>query len=387
MRVLLHTGKGGVGKTTVALATALGAARHGQRVCVLSTDPAHSLADALGEPVGPNVRPIAERVWAREVRAQTDLDRSWASIQAWLRELLREEADALVAEELVAFPGIEELMALRAVREVEATGDFDLCVVDCAPTGSTLRMLRFPDALRIFMTHFFEIERRGARLLRPLLRGLDVGRLLPREEFFDAFERLYEEVDDVQRILLDGTRTSARLVVNPARIVVDESRRAFAYLSLYGVTTDAVIVNRVMPESAGRGYFSRWVERERAELARIESDFPVPVRRIGLRATEVIGIEALAELARDVFGDADPSAPLSTGRPLRIRRAAGRTRLEIDLPGVTKEEIEVLAKGDELHLRVRDARRALALPESLVGRPIERVRLRPPTLEIGFGDG
>ncbi len=175
--------------------------------------------------------------------------------------------------------------------------------------------------------------------------------------------------------------------MNPTRIVVDESRRAFAYLSLYGVTTDAVIVNRVMPDSAGRGYFSRWVERERAELERIEADFPVPVQRIGLRAAEVIGIDALAELARDLFGDADPAAPLSTGRPVRVRRAAGRTRLEIDLPGVTKEEIEVLVKGDELHLRVRDARRALALPESLVGRPIERVRLRPPTLEIGFGDG
>jgi arsenite-transporting ATPase len=387
MRVLLHTGKGGVGKTTVALATALGAARHGHRVCVLSTDPAHSLSDGLGVPVGSSFRRITDGVWAREVRAQTDLDRSWTSIQAWLRGLLRDEADALVAEELVAFPGVEELMSLRAVGEVEATGEFDLCVVDCAPTGSTLRMLRFPDALRIFMSHFFDLERRGARLLRPLLRGLDAGRLLPQEDFFDAFERLYEEVDDIQQILRDESRTSARLVLNPTRVIVDESRRAYSYLSLYGVVTDAVIVNRVMPESLGHGYFSRWAERERAELERIEADFPVPIRRIEQRTTEVIGVAPLEALAVELFGESDPAAFGTTERPLRVRRAAGRTRLEIDLPGASKEEIEVHARGDELLLRVRDARRAIALPDSLVGRPIERVRLRPPTLEIGFGDG
>ena len=387
MRVLLHTGKGGVGKTTLALATAFGAAAHGHRVCVLSTDPAHSLADALGAPVGPEMRPIGQGVWAREVRAQSELDRAWTPVQAWLRELLREEADELVAEELLAFPGIEELMALRAVREVEETGEFDLCVVDCAPTGSTMRMLRFPDALRIFMSHFFELERRGARLIRPLVRGFDAGKLLPREEFFDAFERLFEEVDDVQRILLDNERTSARLVVNPTRVIVDETRRSFAYLSLYGIATDAVLVNRVMPTSAGTGYFSRWLEREQEELAEIERSFPVPTRKVGLRASEVIGADALRALARDVFGEADPASRFSEGRPIRIRRAGGRTRLEIDVPGISKDEIDVSMLGTDLHLRVRDSRRLIPLPDSIAGREIERVRLRAPILEITFSDG
>lgn len=386
MRVLLHTGKGGVGKTTLALATAFGAARHGHRVCVLSTDPAHSLADALGEPVGPVGRRISERVFAREIRAQVELDRAWTSVQAWLRELIRDEANSFVAEELLAFPGIEELMALRTVREVEATGDFDVCVVDCAPTGSTMRMLRFPDALRIFMSHFFEIERKGARFLRPLLRGFEAGRLIPREEFFDAFERLYQEVDNVQRILLDAERTSARLVVNPSRIVVDETRRSYAYLSLYGIATDAVLVNRVMPESVGSGYFARWIEHEREQLERIEQSFPVPIMRVSLQQREVIGAAALEALSIDLFGDIDPAARLASGRPIRIRRAGGRTRLEIDLPGVAKEEIDVMLKGADLHLRVRDGRRSIALPDSLVGRRIERVRLREPVLEILFGE-
>jgi arsenite-transporting ATPase len=387
MRVLLHTGKGGVGKTTLALATAFGAARHGHRVCVLSSDPAHSLADALGVPVGASARRITDRVWAREIHAQIELDRAWSSIQSWLRELMRDEADELVAEELLAFPGIEELVALRAVREVEQTGDFDVCVVDCAPTGSTMRMLRFPDALRIFMTHFFEFERKGARLLRPLVRGFEAGRLLPQEEFFDAFERLYEEIDDVQRILLDTDRTSARLVVNPTRVVVDETRRSFAYLSLYGIATDAVLVNRILPEAAGGGYFSRWLEREREELAAIQESFPVPIRRVSLRPTEVIGVEALEALALDLFGAQDPAARLAPGRPIRIRRAGGRTRLEIDLPGIAKEEIDVMLKGADLHLRVRDGRRSISLPDSLAGRAIERVRLRAPVLEILFSEG
>ena len=386
MRVLLHTGKGGVGKTTLALATALGAARHGHRVCVLSTDPAHSLGDALGAPVGPHLKPIAKNVYAQEIRAQVELDRAWQSVQAWLRELLRDEADSLVAEELLAFPGIEELVSLRAVREVEQTGDFDVCVVDCAPTGSTMRMLRFPDALRIFMQHFFEIERKGARLLRPLLRGFEAGRLIPREEFFDAFERLYVEIDEVSQVLLDGDRTTARLVVNPARVIVDETRRSFAYLSLYGITTDAVLVNRVMPESVGQGYFSRWLEREREELEAIEQSFPVPIHRVTLRPREVIGREALEELARDLFGELDPASLFATRRPFRIRSGAGRTRMEIDLPGMTKEEIEVVAKGADLHLRVRDARRVISIPETLIGRPIEMVRFREPVLEILFGE-
>jgi arsenite-transporting ATPase len=287
----------------------------------------------------------------------------------------------------LAFPGVEELVALRAVREVEQTGDFDVCVIDCAPTGSTMRMLRFPDALRIFMEHFFAFERKGARLLRPLVRGFEAGRLIPREEFFDAFERLYEEIDDVRQILLDGERTSARLVVNPTRVVVDETRRSFAYLSLYGIATDAVLVNREMPKSVGEGYFSRWLELERRELQTIEESFPVPIKHVSLRPREVIGTAALEELARDLFGDDDPAARFASGRPIRFRRVGGRTRMEIDLPGITKEEISVAAKGSDLHLRVRDGRRSISLPETLVGRSIEKVRLREPILEIHFGDG
>jgi arsenite-transporting ATPase len=275
-------------------------------------------------------------------------------------------------------------MALRAVREAEATGEFDVCVVDCAPTGATLRMLRFPDALRIFMQNFFDLERRGARLLRPLLGRTHAGRLLPREEFFEAVERLYGEVEDVRQILLDETRTSARLVVNPARVVVDETRRSFAYLCLYGVATDAVIVNRVLPEEAAGGWFARWAARERAELAEIEASFPVPLLHAPLRPHEVRGEPALRALAEALYAERDPAARFAEARPFRFVRAAGRTRLEIDLPGASKEELEVGARGDELYVRVRDATRRISLPASLAGRRVGRVRLEAGTLRIEF---
>lgn len=384
MRVLLLTGKGGVGKTSLSLATALGAAEHGHRAFVLSTDPAHSLGDALGRRIGARPVEIAPNVVAQEVGVLEELDRAWSDIQRWLRELLRDDADELVAEELLVFPGLEELVSLRAVREVEATGDFDVCVVDCAPTGATLRMLRFPDALRVFMESLFDLERKGARLLRPILDRLSSGRLLPREEFFDAFERLYREVEDVRQILLDGDRTSARLVVNPARVVVEETRRSFAYLSLYGVATDAVIVNRRLPQPASGGWFARWAERERTELAEIEASFPVPLFHAPLFPHELVGPERLRALAREVYGERDPAAVYTRARPIRLRKRGGRTVLEIDLPNASKEEVDVSVRGDDLLVRVRDAQRRVSLPASVAGRPVSSARLADGVLAVTF---
>lgn len=382
MRVLLLTGKGGVGKTTHAVATALGAAAHGHRVCLLSTDPAHSLGDSLARPVGARPVRVAPGVVAREVSAQEELERSWSEIQRWLRELLRDDVDDLLAEELLVFPGLEELLALRAVREAEQTGDFDVCVVDCAPTGATLRMLRFPDALRIFMENFFDLERRGARLLRPLVERTHAGRLLPGEAFFDAFQRLYDEVGDVRQIFLDGDRTTARLVMNPARVVVEEARRSFAYLSLYGVATDAVIVNRVLPREAARGWFLRWAQKERAELEEIEASFPVPRFLAPLRPHELVGAEALRALAEELYGSRDPAAVFTRERPIRVEKRGARHLLLVALPGARKEEISVSAHGGELTIRVRDAHRVIALPASAADRSVGSVRLVEGTLEI-----
>ena len=231
-----------------------------------------------------------------------------------------------MAEELLVFPGLEELVALRAVREVEAAEAYDVCVVDCAPTGSTLRMLRLPEVLRFFMNGLFQAQRRAMRVVKPIADRIGAGRLVAPDEVFAAFERLYGEVEDVRQILLDTDRTSARLVVNPARVVVEEARRSFAYLSLYGVATDAVLVNRVLPEQAGRGYFGRWAERERRELEEIASSFPIRRFCAPLLPREPIGTGALRALARELYGDEDPARLFGSARPIRLARSAGSAR-------------------------------------------------------------
>jgi arsenite-transporting ATPase len=384
VRVILLTGKGGVGKTSLALATALRAAEHGHRTFVLSTDPAHSLGDALGSAIGPEPVTVCPGVTAQEVGALDELERSWSAIQRWLRGLLHDEMSPLVAEELLVFPGLEELMALRAVRQVETRGEHDVCVVDCAPTGATLRLLRFPDVLRIFMENFFELERRGARWLRPVVERLGGSKLIPQDEFFDAVERLYREIEDVRQILLDADRTSARLVLNPARVVVEETRRSFAYLSLYGVATDAVIVNRELPPSAASGWFARWAEKERQEQAEIAASFPVPILHAPLHPRELVGREALRRLGAEVYGAGDPAALLARGRPVRLCKDARGTVLEIELPNASKLDVDVGVHGAELHVRVRDAHRRISLPDSLVGRTVASARLEGGVLAVVF---
>ena len=393
MRVLLHTGKGGVGKTTMALASAFGAANHGHRVFVLSTDAAHSLGDALGTSLGSEASEVAPGVSVQELSLLDELDDAWSVVQEWLSAFLHgegreggdDEAETpMVAEELLAFPGLEELIALRAIRKVEASGKYDVCVVDCAPTGATLRLLRFPDVLRFFMENVFEWKRRSMRALRPLARRVRAGRFIPSDEVFGAVERLYHDVADVRQILLDGDRTSARLVVNPARVVVDETRRSFAYLSLYGVATDALLVNRVLPADAASGYFAQWAEREREELQEIDRSFPVPRFEVPLQPSEPIGVEALTTLARRLYGDQDPAGFFSKSRPIRLRKDEGTTVLEIDLPNVSSEEVEVIEAGRDLVVRVRNAERLISLPDSLTGRWLEEVRLRDGVLEVCF---
>src|SRR5687768_15380325 len=257
-RTILYTGKGGVGKTSVAAATARRCAAHGLRTVVLSTDPAHSLSDSLEVELASSATPCGDNLWGQEVQAQEEMERNWEAVQDWMGDLLAERGvDRISAEELTVPPGMDELFSLLQIKRHHETGEFDVVVVDCAPTGETLRLLSFPDVAQWWLEKVLPWERRLVNATRPLARSvLDIP--LPTDAVFDDVQRLVRNLVAMNGILRDRTATSVRLVMSPDRMVIREAMRTFTYLNLYGYLTDAVIVNRVFPEEVADGYFAAW---------------------------------------------------------------------------------------------------------------------------------
>jgi arsenite-transporting ATPase len=384
-RVLLFTGKGGVGKTTTAAATALRCGESGLRTLVLSTDPAHSLADAFGVELGPLVAPVAEGLWGQQLDPQDRMEDSWADIQRYLVEVFRwAGVEAIEAEELSVVPGLDEVFALADIRQHASSGDWDVLVVDCAPTAETIRLLSLPDILGRYMERVFPIGRRVSRVVSPLVARMTT---LPVADdgVFAATERFYERLAGVREILGDGRRTSVRLVVNPERVVIAEARRTHTYLSLFGYHVDAVVANRLLPDDVSDPWFARWKALHAEHLATIDEGFaPVPVLRVALQPDEPVGLDALRSFADALYGDEDPTARFGVSDPLRVSQRGGGAVLEIDLPFTDREEIELGRRGDELLVRVGPYRRAMILPDSLRRRSVVGARLQDGRLEVEF---
>ncbi|MFN8039227.1 MAG: ArsA family ATPase [Acidimicrobiales bacterium] len=386
-RILLFTGKGGVGKTTTAAATAVHAARKGVRTLVLSTDPAHSLADAVGLPIGTEPTELGDHLHGQQLDATERMEESWSEIRSWLVEVFDwAGADAVEAEELSVVPGLDEVFALADLKRFATSGEWDLLVVDCAPTAETIRLLSLPDVLAWYMDRVFPTTRRLARLVGPVLQR--VGRLpVAGDEVFGATARLYERLDGAKELLTDADRASVRLVVNAEAMVIAEARRTHTYLSLFGYHVDAVVLNRLLPDELTDPWFDRWRELQALHRDEIESGFaPLPVLPARLAGDELVGIDALGGFADRLYDGIDPLAVLHRGTPLRIARAgADAWVLEIDLPFADRGELDVARHGAELLVRVGPYRRAVALPDSLRRRTITSAALRDGTLRVAFG--
>ena len=384
-RVLLFTGKGGVGKTTTAAATALRCADAGLRTIVLSTDPAHSLADAFDVPLGPLVSEISPKLHGQQLDAQERMEESWQDIQGWLREVFAwAGVDGLEAEELSVVPGLDEIFALTDIKQYATSGEWDLVVVDCAPTAETIRFLSLPDILARYMERLFPVGRRVNKVVSPVLSRLTT---LPvaGDDVFSATNRFYERLEGVREILTDPQQTSVRLVVNPERIVIAEARRTYTYLSLFGYRVDAVVANRLLPDAVADPWFERWKALHLEHLRSIEEGFaPLPVLKVDLAPSELVGLDALRAFGAEVYGDLDPAARLHEGQPLRVTRKGGRTTLALDLPFAAKDELELGRRGDELLVRVGPYRRAVTLPDSLRSRPVADATLKKGTLKVVF---
>jgi arsenite-transporting ATPase len=387
LRVLLITGKGGVGKTSIAAATALRAAAAGVRTLVMSTDPAHSLADALGVELDGQPRRIAPNLDAEQIDARQRLEEHWRQVQSYLVALLSwGGVDEVEAEELSVLPGLEEIFSLIDVRRHVEAAAHDLLVVDCAPTAETLRLLSLPDALGWYLERVFPVQRRIAQVVRPVL-GRVSSMPMPQDAVLAAVEELHGNLARVREILVDPASTSVRLVVNPEQLVIAEAQRTFTYLSLFGYAVDAVVVNRLLPDIVSDPYFDRWKARQAQHLATVRRSFgQTPILTAPLLEDEPIGADRLLRLAAEIYGDRDETAVLHHGEQLRIERRGAEQVLSLPLPLVDRSALDVLRKGDELFVKVGAYQRTLALPAVLRRGEVAGARVHDERLEVRFAD-
>jgi arsenite/tail-anchored protein-transporting ATPase len=384
-RTILYTGKGGVGKTSVAAATARSCARSGLRTIVLSTDPAHSLSDSLEAELGSEPTPCGDLLWGQEVQAQDEMERHWDSVQEWLAELLAEHGvDQISAEELTVPPGMDELFSLLQIKRHHEEDKFDAIIVDCAPTGETLRLLSFPDVCTWWLEKVFPWERRLMAAARPFARTLlDIP--LPSEAVMDDVQRLARNLVEMNSILRDRSTTSIRLVMNPDRMVVREAMRTFTYLNLYGYLTDAVVVNRVFPDEAADGYFGAWAETHKRQMELVRSAFaPVPILTAPYFEQEVIGPHMLDRLSGVLFAERDCSSVLFDELTQELTTNNGRAELRLVLPFAEKADIGLKKIGMEVVVRVGTQKRTIVLPQALAAYRPAGARFEDGALNVTF---
>jgi arsenite-transporting ATPase len=383
-RILLYTGKGGVGKTTIAAATALLCADRGLRTIVLSTDIAHSLADAFDLPLGPEPTRIVDNLDGQEPDVYFNIARYWRTIQNYVAELFAWRGlDEVMAEEMTVLPGMDELGNLLWITDHVDSGKYDVIVVDAAPTGETLRLLSLPDASRWWIERIAPIGRRMTKLGRPMLERM-LGIPIPRDEVFAAAERLLDRLADVHRLLSDPDQTSVRITLALDKLSVAEARRSYTYFHLFGYPSDLIIANRVLPKNAGP-YFKQLREAQQRYLPIVEQEFgPVPVRTVPQFDHEMVGIDQLREIGVALFGDGDPTDVLYRGEPYRVIRENGGYVLQVELPFTEKGELHLSRRSDEIVLEVGGWRRTLLLPRALMDAPTKGARMDDGTLRIQF---
>ncbi|WP_134767515.1 ArsA family ATPase [Nocardioides sp. 1609] len=384
MRILLFTGKGGVGKSTVAAGTAALAAAAGHRTLVLSTDAAHSLGDAFGVEVGPEPTEVAARLFVQQVDAQLRFEQSWAEVQGYLVSVLDVAGvDPVAAEELTVVPGAEEVLALLELRLHALSGEWDVIVVDCAPTAETLRLLALPEALGWYMQRIFPTQQRVMKALRPVLTRA-AGVPMPGGSVFEAVERLHAELGEVHA-LLSGPGASVRIVLTPEHVVLAEARRSHTSLSLFGYRVDGVVANRVFPAGGADEWRARWVAAQDDVLAEVAESFAdLPVWRSEYRSTEPVGVAALTEVAAGLYDGADPLAVPTGDGPFRVTRSTEGAVLHLALPNVQRADVDLARHHDELVVTVGSYRRLLTLPAGLARLRVAGARVDDGELRVRF---
>ncbi len=383
MRLILYLGKGGVGKTTTAAATAVRAAELGYRTLVVSTDVAHSLADALDTPLGSLPTQLNDHLWGQEVNVLDEVRDHWGELRTYFSTLLRRKGvEEIAAEELAIIPGMEEVVSLLHIRRQAKTGAFDVVIVDAAPTGETVRLLTMPETFTWYASRVMDWEPTTLKAARPLVK-----QLIPATDIFATLDRLNKGVIALRETLIDPAISSYRLVVNPERIVIKEAQRAATYLSLFGYPIDGVVLNRVLPVEQAEGAFMQELARIQQGYRKLAYDLfsPLPIWEGPHYARDLAGLKDLSEVGQRLFGEVDPVKVQFRGKTQEIVREGQEYVMRLPLPHVEIGKVAMTKRGDELFIEIGNFRRDLILPMSLAERPATRAVFRSGVLEIRFG--
>lgn len=392
MRIIMFAGKGGVGKTSVASATGIRAAEMGHRTLIMSLDIAHSLSDIFAldkglvdQNKGMPVK-IEDRLWIQELDIQEEIQRNWKDVYKYIASLFNTTGfDEILAEELAVLPGMEEVSSLLYINRYVQEGDFDVIILDCAPTGESLRFISIPGTLEWYIRKIFKIQRRVVSYIRPVVkRFYDIP--LPEDDYFEALQNLFERLEGIDTILTDPGITTVRLVVNPEKIVLKETQRIFLYFSLYKMCIDAIVMNRILPPSIEEKYFDDWKESQRRYLKLAEEYFsPVPILPVNLLQSEPLGKRNLAKLGADIYGEHDPTQHFYHDQPYEFQQRNGQFIIRIKLPFISKETIELNRLPEEVVVRVGEFKKHILLPRHVSAYKDVKAKMDGSYLDIIFG--
>lgn len=386
MRIILYTGKGGVGKTSAAAATAAESGRLGYKTLVVSTDAAHSLGDSIDIKLSSEPLEIQRNLWAQEIDSVHELQESWGKVQEYFTALFTAKTvKDITTEELTIFPGMEDLLSLLRILKYYKENTFDVIIIDCAPTGETLALLSFPDMFRWWMDKLFPLKRKFIKVAKPLAEPV-LGIPMPSDIVMGEMEKIYNQLDEMRQVLSNREVTSVRIVVNPEKMVIKEAMRSFTYLNLYDFNVDSILVNRVIPEEVNDGYFTLWKNIQKKYMDTIlESFSPVPIYYAPLFEKEVTGLDMLNRMGNEMFKGCDPVPIKYNKRTQRIIKDNDEYVLSIYMPFTEKKDLGLSQKGDELIIKAGDIRRNMTLPRTLQSLSIKGAKFEDETLKIRFG--
>lgn len=371
MRIILYTGKGGVGKTSMAAATAAHLAAKGKKVLVMSTDQAHSLSDSFNKKLGKEPLLIAENLYAMEIDSVYESEKNWGNLKGYMRELLTIQSQSSIeVEELLVFPGLEELFSMFKILDFYEKQEYDVLIVDCAPTGETLSLLKYPEKLSGFMNKMLPIKRAGVRVAGPLVEKL-VKIPMPEDNVFDDLESVLSRMERLQNLMLNKEIVSLRIVTTPEKIVIQEAKRNFTCLHLFHYNVDAILINRIYPEQAMEGYFNKWMIRQEESLNEIKESFSeVPKFYIELQKKELRTLPILQKTGNEVFKNTEAEDVLFSREIYRLEQEKGEITLHIFLPFAQKEELNLVQDKNDLIISVKNESRRFPVPLAVNGKDI-----------------